>query len=122
MSLCQPLSPSGSFILDWSQSESLGHNIDIKGVGQAKLSESGKERGAGYPRLPRSCTLLEKRSKKARESKTSKVAVRILMCVYIYIYIYLVHGFSLGLYLNKRQCFTFVAVCLFNKVKCTVIN
>ena len=48
MSMCQPLSPSSSFILDWSQSESLGHNIDIEGgVGQAKLSESGKGRGAG---------------------------------------------------------------------------
>ena len=83
MSLCQPHSPSGSFILGWSQSESLGHNIDIKGgVGQAKLSESGKGRGAGYPRLQRSCTLLEKRSKKARESKTFKLAVRILMCIY----------------------------------------
>ena len=45
MSLYQLLSPSGSFILDWSQSESLGYNIDIKGgVGPAKLSESGKGR------------------------------------------------------------------------------
>ena len=61
MSRCQPLSPSGSFILDWSQSESLGHIIDIeRGVGQAKLSESGKGRGAGYPSLPKSCILLEK--------------------------------------------------------------
>ena len=84
MSMCQPLSPFGSFILDWSQSESLGHNIDIEGgVGQAKLSESGKGRGAGYPRLPRSCILLEKRSKKARESKTFELAARILLCICI---------------------------------------
>ena len=48
MSMCQPRSPPGSFIHTWSQSETLGHNIDIEGgVGQAKLSGSGK--GEGLP-------------------------------------------------------------------------
>ena len=80
--MCQPLSPSRSSIIDWSQSESLRQSIDIEGgVGQAKLSGSGKGTGAGYPKLPRSFILLEKRSKKARESRTFQIEAKILMNV-----------------------------------------
>ncbi len=104
--MCQPLSPSRFFIIDWSQSESLRQNIDIEGgESQAKLSGSGKRRGTGYPKIPRSYILLEKRSKKARECRTSQIDARILMnvcvCVCVCVWggcVYLVHIFSPGLY------------------------
>ena len=53
----------------------LGHNIDIEGgVGQTKLSGSGKGEGlADYPRLPRSCIAgkVIEEGHKTIESKTS---------------------------------------------------
>ena len=88
MSLCQPLSPFGSFILNWSQSKC--DNIDIEGkVGQAKLSGSGKGRG-WLSRLPRSCLTGKaiEEGHKTIESRIFQLAVR--MCTY------LVLIFSLG--------------------------